>query len=395
MMTVYRFATAEDYPALIEMANHAFDPSHWTGDFEQDTRPESFFPRILPKLYQNIKTAPMHYLAVQDGKIVGIVGNFDLPTMVAGEKLTVVGIGTVSTHPDHRGEGHMIRLMNDSVGRAKALGADYMVLGGDRQRYEHWGFENAGVNPGFSFDEHCFSHVYGKGADFGYEFVPFSEDLTEDLSQAKKLRTSEQTYVLHDPDQEYNVYFSMGAKPYYIKKDGAFCGSVMRFNDAVGDLRLKRPSEAGKVLNDFRKAFEIPELRVNRVAPDQEEMMAVLSRIAGGFMLMSCEMIRVLNYERTIRAFLRMKCAINAVPDCEITAGFDSGENLRIGVQDGEAFVEKLPESAPVEIRFSDPCQAVNYFFGMMRFVTDFGYGELPQAPFLPLPYYQPACDEI
>ena len=278
---------------------------------------------------------------------------------------------------------------------AKEIGADYMVLGGDRQRYEHWGFECAGVNPGFSFDEHSFTHVYGKDAVFGYEFVPFSKELTEDLAEAKKLRTSEQTYVLHEPDQEYNIYFSMGAKPSFIKKDGVFCGSVMCFDAAVGDLRLKRPSEAGKVLNDLRKAFGIAELRVNRVAPDQEEMTAVLSGIAGGFMLMSCEMIHVLNYERTIRAFLRMKCAILDFPDCGITAEFENGERLRIGVQDCEAVVEKIPESAPVDIRFTDPWASVNYFFGLMRFVTDFGCGELPQAPFLPLPYYQPACDEI
>ena len=396
-MTEYRFAAAEDYKNLIEMANHAFDPKHWTGDFEKDTSPESFFPRILPKLYQNIKTAPMHYIAVQDGKVVGVVGNFELPTMVAGEKLYVIGIGTVSTHPDHRGEGHMIRLMDDSVARAKSFGADYMVLGGDRQRYEHWGFETAGLNPEFVFDEHAFRHLYGKDADFGYRFVPFSEELKEELALAKKLRTSEQTYVLHEPDQEYNIYFSMGAKPYFIMKDGTCTGSLMSFDGGktIGDLRTVNPSEIGKILNDYRKIFEVSELRVSRVAPDEEEMLAILSRISGESTISGCEMIRVLNYERTIRAFLRMKCVVNAVPDCEISAAFDNGERLRIGVQDGEAFVEKLPETAPADVSFKRPEEAVNYFFGHMRFITDFGLGELPQAPFLPLPYYQPACDEI
>ncbi len=394
-MTEYRFAAEADYRNLIEMANRAFDPEHHTGDFEKDTSAQSFFPRILPKLYQNIKTAPMHYLAVEDGKIVGIVGNFDLPTIVAGEKLTVIGIGTVSTHPDHRREGHMIRLMNDSVERAKKLGADYMVLGGDRQRYEHWGFENAGVDPVFSFDEHCFRHAYGKDAVFGYEFVPFSRECTAELSEAKKLRTAMGTYVLHEADQEYNIYFSMGAKPFFIRKDGAFFGTVMRFKDNVSDLRLTDPAKAGEVLNDFRKAFELETLRVNRIAPDQEEMLAVLSRLAGESTLESCQMIRVLNYERTIRAFLRMKCEISAVPDCMITLEFENGERLRIGVVDNEAVVEKLQPSAPAEIRFTDPASAVNYFFGHLRYITDFGLGELSQAHFLPLPYFMPACDEV
>ena len=78
-MTEYRWATNEDYQRLIEMANRAFHPEQHTEDFAKDTSPESFFPRILPKLYQNIKIAPMHYLAVQEGKIL-----CEIPLPVAG-----------------------------------------------------------------------------------------------------------------------------------------------------------------------------------------------------------------------------------------------------------------------------------------------------------------------
>ena len=395
-MTEYRCATDADYENIIEMANHAFRPAEWTGDFAKDTGKESFFPRILPKLYQNRRTAPMHYIAVQDGQIVGVVGNFDLPTMVCGEELKVVGIGTVSTHPDHRREGHMLRLMDDSIEHAKAIGADYLVLGGQRQRYEHWGFGQAGVNPAFKLDEGNFRRLYGADAAFGYEFVPFREADAADIAAARVLRTAEMTHVLHAEDQEFNVHFSMGAEPFVIRQNGLFKGTLMYFQKgAIADLRLTDGREAGKVLNDFVKTQELDSLRVNRVAPDQREIVAALSKIAGDAMILACEMIRVLNYERTVRAFLKMACALRSFPDCGFTAEFDNGEKLYIGVSGGEADVK--PADSPAEVRMENPTDAVNFLFGNMRSVTDYGVKaeKAIVAPFLPLPYYQPACDEI
>ena len=400
-MTEYRWATNEDYESLIEMANRAFHPEKHTEDFKKDTSPESFFPRILPKLYQNIGTAPMHYLAVQDGKIVGVVGNFDLPTMVAGEKLKVVGIGTVSTHPEHRREGHMIRLMNDSIAHAKETGADYLVLGGERQRYEHWGFGQAGVNPGFELNDWNFGRIFGKEASFGYEFRKLEKTDTEEIRASRRLRTSEETYVLHDEKQEYNILCSMGATPYLVKKDGAFAGTMMYFpsEHALGDLRFTEESEALYILNDFLKAMELPTLKVSRIPPDRTALLAVLSKYAEEGVLMPCEMIRVLNYERTIRAFLRMKCRIFRLPDEELRVHFDNGERLLIGVRDGAEEVQPI-EDGPMDLEFENPTDAVNYFFGNLGFITDYGCEKrertrLLRPAFLPLPYYQPACDEI
>ena len=401
-MTEYRWATSEDYQRLIEMANRAFHPEQHTEDFAKDTSPESFFPRILPKLYQNIKIAPMHYLAIQDGKIVGIVGNFDLPTMVSGEKLKVVGIGTVSTHPEHRREGHMIRLMNDSIAHAKEIDADYLVLGGERQRYEHWGFGQAGVNPEFELNDWNFGRIFGKDASFGYEFRKLEKTDTEEIAASRELRTAEGTYVLHEEAQEYNILCSMGATPYLVRKDGAFAGTMMYFpsDHRLGDLRFTEESEALHILNDFMKALALPALHVSRIPPDRTELLALLSKYAEEGALKPCEMIRVLNYERTIRAFLRMKCRIFSLPDEQLRVRFENGEQLMIGVLDGQEEVRRI-EDGPFDLEFENPTDAVNYFFGNLGFVTDYGCrkGEgaarLLRPVFLPLPYYQPACDEI
>ena len=243
-MTEYRRASREDYAAIIEMANHAFAPKEHSGDFEKDTSVNSYFPRILPKLYQNPDTAPMHYIAVLDGKITGIVASFIQPTYVSGHRMNVVGIGTVCTHPDHRREGLMIRLMEDSIRFAEESGADYMVLGGQRQRYGHWGFENAGTNTIFFVSTENTGRLFGPDADFGYAFHEFREEDTEYIREERALRTSAGIYEERPGELEFRALFSMGHKPYAILKDGKFEGSFLSADDRIEDLRLKNPDAA-------------------------------------------------------------------------------------------------------------------------------------------------------
>ena len=66
-------------------------------------------------------------------------------TMRIGERtLTTLGVGSVSTHPQARGRGYM-RLLMDAVDvRAKETGAAFAVLGGQRQRYQYFGYDYAG-----------------------------------------------------------------------------------------------------------------------------------------------------------------------------------------------------------------------------------------------------------
>ncbi|MBP9999942.1 MAG: GNAT family N-acetyltransferase, partial [Clostridiales bacterium] len=176
MSIEYRWGREEDYKRIIELANHAFAENDHTQDFEKNTSETSFFPFILPKLYQNIETAPMHYLAVKDGEFVGNVGLFEQPMMVNGELLHVGGIGTVCVRPGHRREGFMKKLMNDVIEKARADQKDYLILGGQRQRYENWGFGCAGMNSVFTFDYGNFRRLFSEDADFGYSFQKLGKE---------------------------------------------------------------------------------------------------------------------------------------------------------------------------------------------------------------------------
>lgn len=411
-MTEYRWATEDDYRNVIEFANHVFDPDHWTFDFEKDTSDESYFPRILPKLYQNIRTAPMHRIAVRDGMIVGCVGNFVLPVKVGQERLYVIGIGTVSTHPEARREGYMKTLMADSMAHAEAVGADYMVLGGQRQRYGHWGFENAGVNTKYLVTSTNLRHIFGQDASFGYTFRKLLPTDSGYIAKERLLRTSALTSTEHERDQEYAILFSMGATPYVILKntengetDESFAGTFMYYPEGhgVADLRLTDQHAVLKVMNDLlhtplTAAEDSPKKRPNYVFADHiadydRVMTAELARVAETVEIGHCQMIRVLNYERTLRAYFNMAAAYRRLPDGELYAGFEDGEKLRISVSGGIPSVEKTDLPVSFSLSHTD---AVNLFFGNAAYVTDFGY-DIPAAArvWFPLPFFQYMSDEV
>ena len=396
-MTEYRWAQPSDYQNIIDEANHAFDTAHYTGDFEKDTGKDSFFPRILPKLYQNPRIAPMHVLALEDGKICGLVGLFDLPYVVHGTPLKVKGIGTVSVRPGYRGKGYMKELMAMAVRRAEEEQADYMVLGGRRQRYGHWGFEQAGAMPSYKVMKHNLHYVYGEDADFGYRFRKLLPEDADAIREERKLREAAQVHMVYPENEEYAVLCSMGTVPYLIEKDQQFAGTFLYEENErqVYDLRLKEKKDVCPVVNDLMRAFGADELKLTHFGPGEEEMTAALSVLSEDCSIVSDAMIKVLNYERTLRAYLALAAAVRPLPDGELRCAFANGERLLLSVRGGKSSVEKLPEDEAADLSLSE-LGATRLMFHHHTVLHSFGV-EIPAAvrAWFPLPFYENLSDSV
>lgn len=79
------------------------------------------------------------------GDLVGCLAVHPLTLRLGEARLRAGGIGIVGAHPERRGEGIMTRLLHAAVERMERRGQAISILGGDRQRYGHFGWENAGV----------------------------------------------------------------------------------------------------------------------------------------------------------------------------------------------------------------------------------------------------------
>ena len=123
----------EEYEELIALMNLSFNMQ---GDDK--------FEHLLPKLYYKDNKEMQHYAIFLDNKMVASIGLYKM-TFINKKKVLNVGcIGAVSTHPDYRQNGYFTILMKKVIFEAKKLKYDLLFLGGNRTRYSHFNFENAG-----------------------------------------------------------------------------------------------------------------------------------------------------------------------------------------------------------------------------------------------------------
>lgn len=127
---------AEMYDDYMDFINYVFG---FNGN-EQD------FKKLLPKLY-NPECDPCYnnYVVTENGKLKAAIGAFDSEVAVGGEVLKCRGIGNVAVHPYSRSKGYMIDCMNMALSDMVKDGVDYSILGGQRQRYNYFGFDYIGV----------------------------------------------------------------------------------------------------------------------------------------------------------------------------------------------------------------------------------------------------------
>ncbi len=115
---------------------------------------KTFFQRAYPQLYQPTKQAlSWAYVIEEDGKIVSHVGVYPIETVTAGIRLSVGGIGAVSTAAPARGKGYMTQILYHIIDEMRCIGYPVSWLGGDRQRYNTFGWEIASPTYNLSFSQ--------------------------------------------------------------------------------------------------------------------------------------------------------------------------------------------------------------------------------------------------
>ncbi len=101
-----------------------------------------FFKRFYPHIYHPTPEAcSWGYVIEKDGQIVAHVGLYPIEIVTAGVPLKVGGIGGVCTLPEERGHGYMSRLLRHVIGEMREIGYIVSWLGGNRQRYNTFGWE--------------------------------------------------------------------------------------------------------------------------------------------------------------------------------------------------------------------------------------------------------------
>lgn len=126
---------ADDYDELLAFLNRVFG-----------YQTENGFDRFLPVMWRRDDAHMGKHFAIRDGtRIIAAIGVYPLRVHIGKTELCIATCGNVGTEEAYRGRNCMRELMGAAMAELDAIGADAARLGGQRQRYERYGFAPVGT----------------------------------------------------------------------------------------------------------------------------------------------------------------------------------------------------------------------------------------------------------
>lgn len=353
MNTEYVRGTSADRAEIVDFANYVFSQAHRPHDFKT----------LLPKAYADDRdTAACHYLARQDGRIRAMVAALPMKQTVAGHELSYGLVGTVSVHPYARGEGHMKRLMHDMIEDQRAQGADLLALGGQRQRYNHFGFEQAGLTLRYTFTAASMRHGARDvdASDIGFAEITCEEDPL--LEQAFALYQRQVVTGARPRENLLHIMHSWKGSFYAVLCQGAFLGTLYTAGEdaSLAELLLTDEEKLPAVLKAWMTQHDLSAAWLT-VFPQETRRLRLIEPLFDSRAISPCEMICVLCWPRVLAACLNLKAMYQTLEEGELCLRVD-GQTVLLRVHEGRAEAS-LTECAPqLEL---EHLQAQRVFFSM------------------------------
>ncbi len=321
--------TPEMYDDLMDFMNYVFG---FNGN-------EKDFKKLLPKLYKpEYDPCYSNYVVTENGKLKAAIGAFDSDLSVDGEILKSRGIGNVAVHPYSRSKGYMKDCMRLALRDMIEDGVDFSILGGQRQRYQHFGFEHAGQQISVGVDRGNLRRAFENVPLTPLEFRDVNADDADLLDRIHALHAAKPVHTVRPRASFYDIACSWRSSLTAILRDGDFRGY---FIGGLGELTLADPEDTVDVVRnyvaqrgDVHLSFPVWET----------DLLARITRFGGGISFDHCEMFNILNYPHVIAALLRFKAKREELGDGELSLfirGFAGDVSVRIAVKNNEVSVEE------------------------------------------------------
>ncbi len=326
--------------------------------------PEGGFAVLLPKLYgMDAKAGGNHLMAVEEGKILGLVLTETMHYTVLEKELKIACIGTVSVAGEARGRGIMKLLMSAALSRLEQEGCDFVFLGGQRQRYAYWGFEPCGTRTVFSWNQANLRHgprpeegeriellpmgrsafpsgrsVFPSGKNTFPPSAGAQEADPELTEQAWRLYEREPVRIKRSPERFFDILCSWQARPYVCMRQGVFAGYVALSVDEkrervqIREMVLEKDVSAVAVLHGLADSLGIRQGTVT-VDCGKQEMMRELEEICESQSMGCRHRFRIMNWVRVVETMLELKRIWSPIEDGEAVLGITEPSGRRTAVE--------------------------------------------------------------
>lgn len=353
------------------------------------------FMQLLPKLYkEQYKPAENNIILDVDGDMRAAVGLYYNTMTVGDEKLKVGGIGNVAVHPDHRGKGYMQFCMLLALDEMKQNMTDFSVLGGARQRYEHFSYEPGGMQTMFSYRKCNVIRTLGADRKSKFTIKELEAADTKYIKEIFDIYHSRPFHMERPEEAMFDILHSWNTVPYVALENGEVKGWFAYYNDRQGlhEFFYKNEEDIEDMVllaleNSGLEAIKIP------VAPFDKPLYNYLALHCENYDLGHAEQFTIFSFENVIRAFLKLKATYMNLPDGELKVfiqGEKLPEQLKITVKDNNVTVEETDEKPDIILKHLEA----------MRFFTSHYSEKRHEAPavcnaWFPLPMYGYGLDNV
>lgn len=378
----YLKADEKDYEELVDFINYVFSHSGGKTDF----------PSLLPKVYKNKDKIKYHHIIKVDNRIKGVVGAFPLSLSLLGEKVNVVGIGSVSAHPYSKGQGYMKELMNKAIGEMKNENVDMSVLNGYRQRYEHFGYEPCGQQITFNILDLNINYKRNELIHKGITINLLDENDPNITEKAYKLHCKKNVKIERKKEEFLDILKSWNCSIYSVFKNGEFIGYISSNNGFIEEIVIEDNNDLNFVVASYIKTFNHNEVNI-RVPIYEREKISQLIKICENYSITKNNNFRIFNYEKIVRIMLTLKSTYSNLGDGECNIKIINYGVLKIKVHKNNVEVKKVEgdfhkgkEELHIEL---NELEAMEFLFSPIKSYFNFDK-DIPSFlnSWLPLPLY-------
>ena len=230
------------------------------------------FERMDPRLYRPTPEAcACFHVLERNGRIVSHVGIYPTEVITSGVELTIGGIGAVATMPEERGNGHMSRLLRHAIEVMRERHYPLSWLGGNRQRYNAFGWERAGLSYHVTLSRRSLDRAAVKPVPVQEVFPWEAEELIERLQSMLPCRARR-------PD--LGMYLRKQGQRVWVTDDGYLITHAGWGKPFVAELVSTSGNEAGLIRAAMEWASQ-GETRCVLSMWDQERLARLLPAASG------------------------------------------------------------------------------------------------------------------
>lgn len=172
-----------------------------------------------------------HAIVKRDGRVVSHVACIPAELRAGDAAVECHGIAGVATDPDHRGDGHMTRLLGFWLDRLDSRNVPLAELEGDRLGYGRFGWENAGREDRYRIDRRSFAAEPVEADGVRPYRTPMDLELIMEIHERERYRVTRdrRRYERLLDQRDLETLVVGGDRPAYLSYRGTDPASVLEF----------------------------------------------------------------------------------------------------------------------------------------------------------------------